>query len=312
MICTVLGAGVAGLCAATALAERGADVRVIDPRAVTAASALAGGMLAPFCEGESAPDLVVSAGQDAAAWWEARIGPLTRRGTLVLAPARDQAELDRFARATRAHEWVVPATLELALENRFARGLYYASEAHMDPRRALSILRQRAEGLGVRFTERGSPEGQIIDCRGWGARDLLPDLRAVRGEMLLVEAPDVPLSRTLRLLHPRFPCYIVPRGLGRFMIGATMVESEDSGAITGRAVMELLSAAYTVHPGFAEARILEASAGLRPAFPDNIPAIRQTGGRIHMNGMYRHGFLMAPVLAEQLANDLMGGLQDAG
>lgn len=312
MICTVLGAGVAGLCAATALAERGANVTVIDPGAVAPASSLAGGMLAPMCEGESAPDTVVTAGRGAAEWWEARIGPLTRRGTLVLAPARDQAELKRFARGTFGYEWVTPNQLETGLEARFAQGLFYAEEAHMDPRRALSLLKERAKGLGVRFTARGRAEGQVIDCRGWAARDLLSDLRAVRGEMLLVEAPDVDLSRTLRLLHPRFPCYIVPRGLGRYMIGATMVESDDSGAITGRAVMELLSAAYTVHPGFAEAWVLECGAGLRPAFPDNIPAIRHIGGRIHLNGMFRHGFLMAPALAEQLGNDLMGGLQNAG
>ncbi|MFC0158354.1 FAD-dependent oxidoreductase [Mameliella alba] len=65
--------------------------------------------------------------------------------------------------------------------------------------------------------------------------------------------------------------------------------------------MELLSAAWTVHPGFAEAELVATGAGLRPAFPDNRPALRHEGGRIHLNGLYRHGFLMAPVLAEDLA-----------
>ncbi|MCG7573245.1 FAD-dependent oxidoreductase [Phaeobacter sp. CNT1-3] len=312
MICTVLGAGVAGLCAATVLAERGAEVRVIDPGLAQPASMLAGGMIAPFCEGESAPDLVVQVGQTAADWWQDRIGPITRRGTLVIAPSRDQVELDRFARATSGHVWSTPADLEPALEGRFARGLFFGAEAHMDPRAALRLLRTRAEGLGVTFVTDGDEVGQVIDCRGWAARDHLRDLRAVRGEMLLVDAPDVTLSRTLRLLHPRFPCYIVPRDEGRYMIGATMVESADSGPVTARAVMELLSAAYTVHPAFAEARVIEVSAGLRPAFADNIPVLRQLDGRFYLNGMYRHGFLMAPHLAEQLADTLMGGLQNAG
>ncbi|TMV83618.1 FAD-dependent oxidoreductase [Thioclava sp. BHET1] len=88
------------------------------------------------------------------------------------------------------------------------------------------------------------------------------------------------------------------------------------GAVTGicgprhpvlaaRAVMELLSAAYTLHPAFAEAELVETGAGLRPAFPDNLPTIRQQDGRIHVNGCYRHGFLMAPDTAQRLVNETL-------
>jgi glycine oxidase len=129
--------------------------------------------------------------------------------------------------------------------------------------------------------------------------------------MLEVLAPNITLSRPLRLLHPRFPCYIVPRKAGRYMIGATMVESARSGPITARAVMELLSAAYTIHPGFAEAEVIATGVGLRPAFADNTPALRREGGRLHLNGLYRHGFLMAPVLAESLAETLNEELSHA-
>lgn len=302
---SVIGAGVAGLCAATTLAERGLAVEVIVPEgAPEPVSGLAGGMLAPFCEGESAPETVVARGQAAADWWAARVSGVVRRGTLVVAPPRDAVELDRFARATRGHVWASPAELEPALEGRFARGLFFADEAHMDPRAAMADLRAGLDARGVRF-HCGAPSGMIIDCRGLGAQDRLSDLRAVRGEMLEVSAPDVTLTRTVRLLHPRFPCYIVPRDGGRYMIGATMVESARSGPVTARAMMELLSAAYAVHPAFAEAEVTATGTGLRPAFPDNLPAIRQDGDRIHLNGMYRHGFLMAPVLAEELAQMLI-------
>ena len=140
----------------------------------------------------------------------------------------------------------------------------------------------------------------VVDCTGISARAALRDLRAVRGEMLELHAPDVALTRSIRLLHPRFPVYIVPRGAGRYMVGATMIESDDAGGITARAVMELLSAAYTVHPGFAEGEVITTAAGLRPSFPNNLPAIRHVGDVIHVNGMYRHGFLMAPALALDL------------
>lgn len=297
---SVLGGGVAGLCAATALAEAGLPVEVILPGdAPPAVSVLAGGMLAPWCEGEDAPDLVVSKGATALDWW-ARHTPVTRRGTLVVAPPRDSAELDRFARATRQHCWVSPGDLEPDLAGRFQRGLFFEAEGHLDPQLAMQALRRRLTERGVAIRERPSAQSRIVDCRGMGAAADLPDLRAVRGEMLVVHAPEVTLSRPVRLIHPRFPCYVVPRGEGRFMIGATMVETAMTGPITARAVMELLSAAYTLHPGFAEARLIETGAGLRPAFPDNTPALRRTGARIHLNGMYRHGFLMAPALAADL------------
>lgn len=296
---SVLGAGVTGLCVATALVERGAQVELIDPMPF-GASWLAGGMLAPDCEGESAPPEVVAAGGTAADWWAARFNGVVRRGTLVVAQPRDRAELTRFARATQNHETLEPAELEPDLLH-FPRALFYRREAHMNPRSALMALTDRLRRNDVPITE-GTPKGRVIDCTGMDAK--VSGLRAVRGEMLIVHAPDVTLTRTIRLLHPRFPCYIVPRGDDRYMIGATMVESRDNRPITARAVMELLSAAYTVHPGFAEASVLETAAGLRPAFSNNTPQIRHEHGRIYVNGMYRHGFLMAPYIAETLATQL--------
>ena len=312
MMFSILGGGVTGLCVATALSERGIPVELIERKSADRnASSYAGGMLAPFCEGESAPHEIVVAGQGAREWWSTRFDGVISRGTLVVAPSRDQSELHRFARATQAHQPANPASLEAELTGRFSQGLFFESEAHMDPLAAMACLRVRLEKQGVQFHQETTPRGRIIDCRGLAARDRFTDLRAVRGEMLTVEAPDVTLTRTVRLLHPRFPCYIVPRSGGRYMIGATMVESDDASPISARAIVELLSAAYTLHPAFAEARLIETGAGLRPAFPDNVPAIREEPDRIHVNGMYRHGFLMAPVLAETLAKKLTAEVRHA-
>lgn len=296
---SVLGCGVAGLCAGTALSEAGFSVELIwQAAAPPPASCIAGGMLAPYCEGERAPEIVVARGQASVDWWMAHVPDVAQRGTLVVASSRDALELDRFARATRGHATVSPAEVEPDLAGRFSRGLFFATEAHMDPCAALSVLRNGLTARGVVIRE-GQPSGEhIIDCRALGAG--LSDLRAVRGEKLDVLAPDVMLTRPVRLLHPRFPCYIVPRGAGCYMIGATMVESARPGGITVRAVIELLSAAFTVHPAFAEAEVISTAAGLRPAFRDNIPALRREGRTIHLNGMYRHGFLMAPILAQDL------------
>lgn len=295
----MIGDGVAGLCVATLLAERGQSVEVITAEQHCAASHWAGGMLAPWCEGESAPEEVIELGQRSAPWWSARIQGVEHHGTLVVAPARDTPELSRFARMTRAHQWIEPATLEPALEGRFARGLFFAGEAHLDPRSALHQLRTTLQRSGVPFHS-GQPGGTVIDCRGIHAAPDQPELRAVRGEMLILHSEEVQFSRPIRLLHPRFPCYLVPRAGGRLMLGATMVESDDNSPISARAMMELLSAAWAIHPALAEARILESGTGLRPAYPNNIPAIRHQNGVWSLNGMYRHGFLLAPVMAEKL------------
>jgi hypothetical protein len=93
----------------------------------------------------------------------------------------------------------------------------------------------------------------------------------VRGERIVVRSPTS-LRRPVRMLHPRLPLYIVPRGNGLFMIGATMIESERRGPVSVRSALELLNAAYALHPAFGEAEIVELGADLRPAFPDNLPS----------------------------------------
>ena len=93
------------------------------------------------------------------------------------------------------------------------------------------------------------------------------------------------------------------------MLGATMIESDGRGVVTARSVLELLSAAYALHPGFGEAEILELGADARPAFPDNLPRIGRApypdgGDRLYGNGLYRHGSLLAPAVAMQLADHI--------
>jgi glycine oxidase len=141
------------------------------------------------------------------------------------------------------------------------------------------------------------------------AREVQSDIRGVKGEMIVIETPEVELARPVRLIHPRFPLYVIPRGDGRFMLGATSIESEDTG-VSVRSALELLGAAYTVHPAFGEARIVEFGSGLRPAFPDNLPRISVEQERIIVNGLYRHGFLLAPALAELTLGYVARGVID--
>ena len=168
MRATVVGAGVVGLTSAVTLAERGAEVTLVERSHGLGGNAswLAGGMLAPFCEGESAPQSVVELGQGAIDWWDARVPGVARKGTLVVAPPRDVSEIDRFAARTTAHVRVDEARiaeLEPDLAGRFRKGLFFAGEGHLDPRVALSALaeRLRANGGEIRFGVDGET---LSDC----------------------------------------------------------------------------------------------------------------------------------------------------
>ncbi|OJG00073.1 glycine oxidase ThiO [Pararhizobium antarcticum] len=315
----IKGAGVAGLTIAHELAIAGVTVKVVDtaPGVGTGASGYAGGMLAPWCERESAPDAVLTLGSKAADWWNAALpGHVRRNGTLVVAPARDDAELRRFASRTSGFTWLDEAgiaALEPALAGRFRQALFFRNEAHLDPRAALASLHLKLLGMGVAFSFGIDPDEEqagfdrVVDCTGRHRIGSLNDLRAVRGEMLVLKTSEITLSRPVRLLHPRIPLYIVPRDNGLFMVGATMIESEDKGPITARSLMELLNAAYTLHPCFGEAQLIETGTGIRPAFPDNLPQMIEQDRQIFVNGLYRHGFLLAPAMARQVAETIGAG-----
>ena len=268
-------------------------------------------MLAPFCEGESAEEPVIRLGQSAADWWGQHTTSLHRRGSLVISPARDNSDLTRFARRTTSHQTLTGAEIaafEPDLGDRFAKGLYFQTEAHLSPRIALAELWRGLVADGASFEQgEAAPEalaqdGIVVDCRGYHARADLPELRGVKGEMALLSCPDIEITRPIRVLHPRVPIYLVPRGDGIYMLGATMVEGRAGAHASVRSVLELLSAAYALSPAFGEAEILEIGVDSRPAFPDNLPRIERQGNLIRANGLYRHGFLLAPALATMVAD----------
>ena len=312
----IVGAGVAGLTCAHAFAQRGAKVTVIERKAGSGqgCSWYAGGMLAPWCERESAEPIIAELGFESLAYWRREVPDVPNEGSLVLAQARDLPDLRRFARRTEGYEWIDGdrlGALEPDLAGRFDQGLFFPTEAHLEPRKALAALTNKLTsefGIEMRYQTDALDESTedddsdvIVDCRGLAARDQLADLRGVKGEMLVLYSTEIALSRPVRMLHPRIPVYIVPRGDGHFMVGATSIENDERGRVTGRSMLELLSATYALHPAFGEAEIVEIGADVRPAFPDNLPRIRQRGKTIYVNGFYRHGFLAAPALARRAA-----------
>ena len=313
----IRGAGITGLWQALTLAQRGHQVILAERSAepfADACSPYAGAMLAPRCEEESAEAVIRELGERGIALWKETYPGLVAQGSLVVAPARDRSLLDRFERMTEGAgrlDAAALAELEPGLAPRFGTALYYAGEAHLNPNAALAFLLGQVQeaGVAIQFGMETIPQGAdlIVDCRGLAAKDGLPTLRGVRGERIVVRAPEIDIQRPVRLLHPRFPLYLVPWGDGLYMVGATAIEREDGGPATLRSALELLSAAYVLDPAFGEAEILALGAGVRPAFSDNRPRIIPLNGYIYVNGLYRHGFLLAPVMAELVADYLETG-----
>lgn len=317
----VVGAGICGTWAALMLAEAGLPVTLHErggPDLADATSHWAGGMIAPGCESDGAEPIVVRLGRRSLDLWREHLPDVPMAGSLVVSHPRDRGDLDRFARQTTGHRRVdenALAELEPALAGRFRSGLFFAEEGHVEPRAVLPALRERFEQRGgtIRFGSSVEPSavgGLVVDCRGLEARDVFPDLRGVKGETVQIETAEIALSRPVRLMHPRWPIYVIPRPGNRFLIGATSIESEDASGVTLRSALELMTAAYTLHPAFGEARIVELGTALRPAFPDHAPRIEVRGNRIAVNGLYRHGFLLAPALAEIVSGYVTSGARD--
>ncbi|WP_082792031.1 FAD-dependent oxidoreductase [Sulfurovum riftiae] len=171
----------------------------------------------------------------------------------------------------------------------------------------------------------------VFDARGLGAQEHFSDLRGVRGEVLWLESNEIDITRPTRLMHPRYKIYIVPRGNGcegmnidycndckisqslgskRYIIGATEIESEDRSPISVRSTLELLSAVFTVHSNFGEARVVNTETNCRPAFKDNLPRIEHEAQVTRINGLYRHGYLLAPAIVEKALEE--GLFSDVG
>lgn len=257
-------------------------------------------------------------------------------GTLVVAHAQDQTSLEHFSRLlhhklpetsraqVRTLDGAALAKMEPVLAGRFGGGLFLDGEGQLANDQWMAALAVELDRLGVQWhegqaVERVEAQGMLcagqrytvdlaVDARGVGSKAQWPPdnpLRGVRGEVLRVECAGVTLQRPVRLMHPRYQLYVVPRPGNQFVVGATELESEDTGPVTVRSVLELASALHSLHPAFGEARVLRMSAALRPALDDHRPVIALRDGVWHINGLYRHGYLCAPALVDDLAHKLL-------
>ena len=332
----IAGGGLLGRLTAWRLLKAGHKVRLYEAASFKhyrGAAATAAGMVSPLAELVDSDRAIYELGMQSLVLWPQWLSEMpggmhslfVQRGSMVVAHPQDSSELQQFASKLHYYqapeetfELLAPAQLqqlEPALE-RFAQGILLKPEAHINNRSLLPLLLteiQRLGGICVdqcavnAVGEQGmeTAQGRIsadwhIDCRGLGAKPQLTGLRGVRGEVMWVSSSEVKLSRPVRLLHPRYKLYVVPKPNQQFIVGATEIESEDLSAISLQSQLELSSALYSLHPAFAEARVLGSDVNLRPAMMDNQPCLHRAQGYIRANGLYRHGYLLAPAMVERI------------
>jgi glycine oxidase len=329
----IAGAGLLGRLLAFRLTRAGHDVHVFDPaphvEARGAAGWTAAGMLCPVAELQCANEDVFMLGLRSLQLWPDIAGQLQqplevrREGSLLFAHRQDTGIAARTIEflARKAPEGFAPQPLTMEQARELEPAVHGPAHAWLLPGegrihtvQAMHALAAAASGAGARWhwghsVDRMAPGALwtgserhafecVFDVRGVGARPELP-VRGVRGEVFTLHAPGLAMQRPLRLMHARHAVYLVPRAGDQVVVGASEIESEDRSPVSLRTTVELLAAAYSVVPQLGEARIVHSEANLRPALPDNLPLIDAQPGIVRINGLFRHGWLIAPALVEK-------------
>lgn len=311
-----------------------------DKTGTGSAGFIAASMISPATEAVQTEQKVKHIGQVSADLWPKWLAELPEEifyqdnGTLVIAHNGDESEMARFTRRAEhilsSDDYAELNQEELAdkepqLAQQFDKALFFDGESCLDNRHLYRILTtilsmspfcdwqqcDEIDSISLTVLEQLSQHhfncsndvfDEVIDCRGNGAKADLLGLRSVRGEVIRVHAPEVDFKHAIRLMHPRYPMYLAPRPNNEYILGATVIESDDMSPVCVRSALELMSVLYSLHKGFSEARVLEMASHCRPAMKNNLPIIKRTNWGLQINGLYRHGYLFSPaVITDVLA-----------
>jgi glycine oxidase len=334
----IAGAGLVGRVLALNLLAQGHTLTLFDEDTADgeeAAGMTAAGMLAAFAELETAESVIFEHGKRSIELWLPLLKSIgiedayQLKGSIITAHPQDYSELDHFiatlkSKVKEAQDiQLLDKTGIVALEpdlEQHNKAFYIPHEGQVNAQLFMQtsseyLLNHKdvtwnsetkvdcvSEGA-VSFNDVTETFDWVFDSRGLGANEQVKNLRGVRGEVIWLDAPEVNITRPTRMLHPRYKIYIVPRANNRYVIGATEIESEDRSDVSVRSSLELLSAVYSMHTGFAEARIVRMLTNCRPTLKDNLPNIEQGEKLTRINGLYRHGYLLAPAIVEKALNE---------
>lgn len=322
----IVGAGIVGRLLAYELQNAGWHITLFDQGGDSNCSHAAAGLLTPITELEKNDSVIYDLGDEAIGQhWPQLLEEIggdiyfKQTGTLAIAHPQDKNELlqllqmieKKLTKKIFYHRLDQREMMELEPQlTKFNEGYFFPHEGQIDSQTMLlrlenklkniiwykDTLVERIEPNVITFQDRSLHFDMVFDCRGLGAVSRYHDLRGVRGELIWLHAPQVIINRPIRLMHPRYSIYIAPRPENVYLVGATEIESNDLSSISVRSLLELLTAVFSVHSGFSEARLLKTVTQCRPTLRNHLPKICYTDGLIAINGLYRHGFLIAPTL----------------
>lgn len=335
----IVGGGVMGRLLAFALVNAGWHVTLFDKDDNQTCSMVAAGLLTPIAELEQAPLLIYQLGiESLIQHWPAILEHLPepiyfqQNGSLLLTHSRDKTELSRFLQVisnkikhpevytqlTRSDIQVLEPDL-----THFDQGVFFKDEGQIDNQSLLPNLKNYLISKNVHWVNRIVQDVQphkiilsdssmafdtVFDCRGLGGHSSFAEVRGIRGELIWLYHSAIQIKHPIRLLHPRYKLYLSPRPNDIYILGASEIESADSSPISVRTLLELLSAVYYLHPSFTEARVIKTMTHCRPTLINHLPKIKFKTGLVAINGLYRHGFLIAPALANDVMRYLTQGI----
>ncbi|WP_162902377.1 FAD-dependent oxidoreductase [Facilibium subflavum] len=335
----ITGAGLIGRIMGLSLLRDYSDCQIdfyekfLHPSSKDSCGYAAGGMVAPFCELMENNLQLYQLGVKSIAAWQSINKQLNydvfqHNGTLVLAHCYDQPDFFHLYNKLMQYDAIDKKQIDLLPTNKYTKDNNISG---LNTALFHQCIRIKNEGVvnvplffrkteeffamakNINFylnkeiaendlTHLQQKYDYIIDTRGLGAQNAIKGLHGIRGESLVVKAPDVTIDKTIRLCHPRYPLYVIPRKNNIYYIGATTIQSQDDSNISVKSTMDLLSALTVIHPGFLEARILQSFSRNRPSFPSGMPKTAISGNIITLNGFYRHGYLLGPVIVDNVIN----------
>jgi glycine oxidase len=326
----IIGAGIIGLSLAIELNKQGLRVLVVEKGEPGRESSwAAGGMLVDLPD-ETKPELRELASASARMYPELvhelkdESGlqiDLRSVGTLVLTrPVPDcgvTASLAELEPALQIGDLNVLLLNECCVDPRHLtaaaiaaarhRGIDFSSGDHV-----LAVEVTDGKACGVRTNKTQFAAGMVVNCAGAWAGQIGPHsfpTRPVKGQMLCVVMPEKEMVRHV----VRAPdVYLIPRSDGRMLIGATAEEAGFDKQTMPETILKLRQSAIDLVPKLADARILEAWAGLRPGTPDGLPILgaMPTPGYFVATGHFRDGILLAPVTARVMGQLVTGQTPD--
>jgi len=322
----IVGGGIMGKLLAFSLVNLNFDITLIEKEHKTC-SQIAAGLLTPFSELDKCDPLIYILGQLSLKRLPKIIEVLgadiyfRNNGSLLLAHSGDHYDLVRVMQIIqkkapeKTFQKITSKEMHLLEPDitKFEEGYFFPEEGQIDSQALLYALQSYLSKRKVHFMAKeildikNLPFDFVCDCRGLGAKNIFQSIRGVRGELIWVSAPDVNIYHPIRIIHPRYSLYIVPRPNHIYILGASEIEAEDYSPISIRSTLELLTLAYSVHAGFSEARILHTFTHCRPTLPHHLPQIKYSERILAVNGLYRYGFLLAPTFADEIARFMSNG-----